>query len=93
MPHAFSPVFNEQPMEYEIRIIGHLGTQWAEWFGNLTMTLEEDGTTILIGTVTDQAALHGIFKKIRDLGMPLLSVNCVDCYLNNENKKATTKGA
>jgi hypothetical protein len=64
-----------QPIVYQIRIKGHLGAQWADWFEGLTITLEEDGNTLLTGTVLDQAALHGILKKVRDLGMPLLSVN------------------
>jgi hypothetical protein len=63
---------------YQIRIKGHLGSQWMEWFDGLTITLEENGDTLLTGPVTDQAALHGILKKVRDLGMPLLSVNSVD---------------
>jgi hypothetical protein len=65
-------------MIYEIRIKGHLGRQWADWFEGLTITLEEDGNTLLTGLVVDQAALHGLLKKVRDLGMPLLSVNRVD---------------
>lgn len=62
---------------YEIRIKGHLGLQWADWFGGLNITLEENGDTFLTGTVADQAALHGLLRKVRDLGMPLLSVVCV----------------
>jgi len=62
---------------YQIRIKGHLGRQWTEWFGGLTITLEEDGDTLLTGPVVDQAALHGLLKKVRDLGMPLISVNRV----------------
>jgi hypothetical protein len=63
---------------YQIRIKGHLGPQWMDWFDGLAITLEENGDTLLTGPVIDQAALHGILKKIRDLGMPLLSVNTVD---------------
>ena len=66
-----------EPQLYEIRIKGHLDDRWAEWFEGLTITLEEDGNTLLTGTVIDQAALHGLLKKVRDLGMPLLSVNGV----------------
>ena len=62
----------------EIRLKGHLDDRWAEWFESLSITLEEDGTTLLICSVTDQAALHGLLKKVRDLGMPLLSVNFVN---------------
>jgi len=63
-----------QPMVYQIRIKGHLDSQWTDWFEGLIITLEEDGNTLLTGPVVDQAALHGLFKKVRDLGMPLVSV-------------------
>jgi hypothetical protein len=63
---------------YEIRIKGHIDDQWSDWFGGLTITLEEDGNTLLTGRVIDQAALHGLLKKVRDLGMPLVSVNFVN---------------
>ncbi len=66
------------PKIFQIKIKGHLGQQWAGWFDGLTITLEEDGNTLLSGTVVDQSALHGILKKIRDLGMPLLSMNPID---------------
>jgi len=65
-------------MIYQIRIKGHLGHQWADWFEGLTITLEENGETLLTGLVVDQAALHGLLKRVRDLGMPLLSVNRVE---------------
>jgi hypothetical protein len=65
-------------MIYQIRIKGHLGHQWTDWFEGLTITLEENGETLLTGPVVDQAALHGLLKKVRDLGMPLLSVNRVE---------------
>ena len=61
-------------MIYQIRLKGHLDRQWVHWFDGLTITLEEDGNTLLAGPVTDQAALHGLLKKVRDLGMTLVSV-------------------
>ena len=61
---------------YQIRIKGHLDDSWSEWFEGLRMTYEEDGTTVLTGPVADQPALHGLLVKIRDLGLPLVSVNC-----------------
>ena len=61
-------------MLYQIRIQGHLDGQWSDWFEGLTVTLEEDGVTLLTGPLVDQAALHGLLKKVRDLGMPLVSV-------------------
>jgi hypothetical protein len=67
-----------QPMIYQIRIKGHLDQQWTDWFGDLTITLEDNGDMLLTGPVVDEAALHGLLKKVRDLGMPLLSVNRVN---------------
>ena len=63
-----------KPTFYKIRIKGQLGAEWSDWFEGLTISLEEDGTTLLSGPVADQAALHGLLKKVRDLGLPLLSV-------------------
>jgi hypothetical protein len=68
---------SNQPMVYQIRIKGQLDDQWTDWFSDMTITLEEDGHTLLTGPVVDQAALHGLLKKVRDLGMPLVSVNRV----------------
>jgi len=65
----------DQPVVYQIRIKGHLSSQWADWFEGLAVTLEADGNTRIAGSVEDQAALHGLLKKIRDLGMELISVN------------------
>ncbi|MCU0487245.1 MAG: hypothetical protein MUC85_14165 [Anaerolineales bacterium] len=64
----------QQPMIYQIRIKGHLDSQWTDWFEGLSITLEENGDTLLSGPVVDQAALHGLLKKVRDLGMSLVSV-------------------
>jgi hypothetical protein len=68
----------EQPVVYQLKLQGHLGAEWAAWFGDLTITPEEDGTTLLAGPVRDQAALFGLLKKVRDLGLTLVSVNPVD---------------
>jgi len=65
-------------MVYQIRIKGHLGPQWTDWFGGLTVAVEEGGDTLLTGPIVDQAALYGLLKKVRDLGMPLVSVNCIE---------------
>ena len=70
--------YSGQPPIYEIRVNGHLGSQWTDWFSGLTILLEENGDTRLTGPVVDQAALHGLLKKVRDLGLPLLSVNRID---------------
>jgi hypothetical protein len=67
-----------QPMVYQIRIEGHLDYQWTDWFGGLTITLEENGDTLITGQVVDQAMLHGLLKKVRDLGLPLVSVKRVE---------------
>ena len=67
-----------QPLVYQIRIVGHLDHQWTDSFGGLTIRLEENGDTLLTGPVVDQAALFGLLKKVRDLGMPLVSVNRVE---------------
>jgi hypothetical protein len=66
------------PAQYELRIDGHLDEHWSAWFGGLTLIREDDGTTTLRGAVTDQAELHGLLAKIRDLGAPLLSVRTSD---------------
>lgn len=64
----------DAPRIYQIRLEGHLGHQWMDWFDGLAITLTEDGDTLLTGPVVDQAALHGLIKKVRDLGLPLISV-------------------
>ena len=70
---------SSQPEVYQIRVRSHLGSDWTDWFEGLTITLEEDGDTLLTGPVVDQAALHGLLKKVRDLGISLVSVNPVQC--------------
>jgi hypothetical protein len=72
---------------YEIRIKGHLEERWAEWFEGMTILLEGNGDTLLCGPVADQAALHGLLKKVRDLGLPLLSVNSVEPDAGEVRKK------
>lgn len=63
-----------QPLVYQIRIKGHLGREWTDWFEGLTITALDNGETLLTGPVVDQAALYGVLKKVRDVAMPLLSV-------------------
>lgn len=63
---------------YQIRVMGHLGPEWTDWFEGLDMTLEERGETLLTGPVVDQAALYSLLKRVRDLGIPLVSVNRVE---------------
>lgn len=67
-----------QPTRYQIRVKGQLDSQWTDWFEGLTITLENNGDTLLAGTVIDQAALHGLLKKVRDLGMTLISVSSIE---------------
>ncbi len=76
MSNTFNSEFDAgQPPVYQIRLKGHLGRQWTDWFEGLTITLSDNDETLLTGSVIDQAALHGVLKKVRDLGIPLLSVN------------------
>ena len=66
------------PAGYQLRVVGHLDAHWSGWFGDLTLTHEDDGTTTLEGSVTDQAELHGLLMKIRDLGLTLISIGVLD---------------
>jgi hypothetical protein len=68
----------DQPMVYQIRLKGHLGADWTDWFGGLTITLDENGETLITGPVGDQSALHGLLKKVRDLDLTLISINRVE---------------
>jgi len=71
---------------YEIRLQGQLEARWESWFDGLAITLDQDGNTLLSGPLADQAALHGLLKKVRDLGLPLLSVNLVQINQTNSKK-------
>ncbi len=71
---------------YHIRLAGHLDPHWADWFDGLHVSLQPDGTTLLSGPVIDQAALHGLLKKVRDLGLPLISVNQVSTHSSKEQE-------
>ena len=71
------PADENGPADYEIHVEGHLDARWASWFDGLTLRVEADGTTVLHGPVVDQAALHGVLQRLRDLGVPLLSVTRV----------------
>jgi hypothetical protein len=73
-----APRDRHEPGGYEIRLRGHLDPRWAAWFDGLRLTHERDGTTLLRGPVVDQAALHGLLRKVRDLGLPLVSVTAVE---------------
>lgn len=70
----------DQPVVYQIRLQGRLDSCWTDWFDGFSMTLVEDGDTLLTGSVADQAALYGLLRKVRDLGMPLLSVTCLEAF-------------
>jgi hypothetical protein len=72
------PEYHDESRLYEIRLKGHLNNRWSDWFEGLIITLEDNGETLLTGPVADQAALHGLLKKVRDLGMPLVSVSPVE---------------
>jgi hypothetical protein len=72
--HAL-PEYHDEFGLYEIRLKGHLNNRWTGWFEGLTITREDNGNTLLTGPVIDQAALHGLLKKVRDLGLPLISIN------------------
>lgn len=72
------PLDGPEAGPYEIRLTGHLDARWAAWFDGLTISHERDGTTVLSGPIADQAALHGVIQRVRDLGLPLVSVTRVE---------------
>jgi hypothetical protein len=79
MSNKLDPQTNQgQPLIYQIRIKGHLGCEWTNWFGGLTITPQDNGETLLSGLVIDQAALYGLLKKVRNLGMTLISVSSIE---------------
>lgn len=82
---------NDKVRIYQIRIEGQLGQQWTDWFDGLSITPGERGTTLLTGPVIDQSALHGLLKKVRDLGAPLVSVNRMETD-GSSNPNQITKG-
>lgn len=76
-----------QPLVYQIRLQGHLGPQWADWFGGLNITLMDSGDTLITGPVADQAALYGLLRKVRDVGLVLLSVHSVQDGLAGDRNR------
>jgi hypothetical protein len=80
------------PVRYRIRVKGHLGPQWSEWFDQMAIILEADGTTTLSGPIVDQAALHGLLVRVRDLGLELLSVSRDDPGRNPPDSDPVVSG-
>ena len=78
--------------QYEIRVTGHLGSRWSAWFDGLSLTSEEDGTTVIRGPVVDQAALHGLLQKLRDVGIPLVSLTPLPSGAPTEPPAHDTEG-
>ncbi len=75
MPNNLNPTHGPgQPMVYQIRIKGHLSPQWTDWFEGMAITTEDNGNTLVTGPVIDQAALHAVLKRVRDVNLPLLSI-------------------
>jgi hypothetical protein len=77
------------PSAYRLQVEGHLDRHWSSWFGDLTLTHEDDGTTTLAGPIADQAQLHGLLTKIRDLGVTLISVEVVDATSTDRAARPT----
>ena len=83
MSNEHNPISEPRQIQvYQIRIKGQIGADWTDWFDGLAITLQDNGETLLTGPVADQAALHGLLRQIRDLGMPLVSVNRLQSDLN-----------
>jgi hypothetical protein len=82
-----TPPHRPEAGRYEIRLTGHLDARWTAWFDGLTVTYEADGTTVISGPIADQAALHGVLQRVRDLGLPLVSV------IRVESDPSTSTGA
>jgi hypothetical protein len=80
-----------KPTAYEIRLKGQLNSEWADWFGGLTITPEDNGTTLLTSPAIDQAALHGLLKRVRDLGLPLISINPIESEPNQSSTEGNEK--
>ena len=76
--------------QYEIRVDGRLGSRWAAWFDGLDLAVDDDGTTVISGPVVDQAALHGLIQKLRDIGIPLVSVTRIPSPDNDHNPSGAT---
>jgi O-antigen/teichoic acid export membrane protein len=87
-----SEIVPGEPMAYQIRIRGHLGRQWTDWFGRFAITLEPNGDTLLTGRVVDQAALYGVLRTVRNLGMPLISVSPVEPGSCRPGTSVTSEG-
>ncbi len=84
MSERHTPTGDRQEAEsYEIRLTGHLDARWVSWFDGLTIRHEADGTTVLSGLIADQAALHGLLQRVRDLGLPLVSVTRMESDKTN----------
>ena len=79
-----SEIVPGEPVAYQIKIRGHLGRQWTDWFGGFAITLDPNGDTLLTGRVVDQAALFGLLRTLRDLGIPLISVSSVESVADDE---------
>jgi len=86
MKHKMMDTPTSNTLYYEIRLKGQLDSKWKDWFGGLSIRLEDNGDTLLTGLVVDQAALHGLLKRVRDLGMTLVSVNQVQSQETRQNR-------